>query len=189
MSLHIAIDLDGVLLDFVGGLCEAVKTEYDVDLFPEDVDEWDLHPVLDPIIGRSWWSWLRERDWLWPNFPAIDGAIGAVDRLRRDDHYLEIVTAKPEWATFAVWKWLGKWRPNVHRVTIVNTDGEAKHLATDADLLIDDNVGNCTSWAASSPDRSAIVFAQPYNARHWQAPGVYRAAGWPATLCTLKELI
>jgi 5'(3')-deoxyribonucleotidase len=188
LNLHIALDLDGVLLDFSGGLCEAIKTEYDVDLMPEDITDWDLHPVLDPIIGYSWWKWLRERDWLWPNFPAVDGAIGAIDRLRRDGHYLEIVTAKPDWATFAVWQWLGKWRPMVHRVTIVNTKGESKAHATNADILIDDKIENCLEWVESRSAGEAIVFGQPYNTEADAIDSVYRIEGWPATLGLIKEL-
>lgn len=184
--MHIALDLDGVLLDFVGGICDALRAEYDSDIEPADIDTWDLHQHLDPIIGKSWWSWMRERN-LWPSFPAIDGAIGAVDQLNRDGHYLEIVTAKPEWATSEVWKWLGKNQPKVHQVTIVDVTGESKHVASSADLLVDDKIENCTNWCASSVDRNAIVFGQPYNAKHWQALGVYRTEGWPATLRLIRE--
>jgi hypothetical protein len=148
-----------------------------------------LHPLLDPIIGRNWWTWLRERDWLWPNFPAVDGAIGAVDQLRRQGHYIEILTAKPEWATFAVWKWLGKWRPRVNAVTIVDTKGESKHGASDADLLIDDKIDNCVSWAASTPNRQAILFGLPFNECGWTHPDVIRSVGWPATVDLITELI
>lgn len=186
MSLHIAIDLDGVLLDFVGGICEALRLEYDSDITPDDVETWDLHPILDPIIGKSWWTWIKERD-IWPNFAPIDGAIGAVDQLNRDGHYLEIVTAKPDWAAVNVWRWLGKWQPKVHQVTIVSTTGESKHVASSADLLIDDKVSNCIEWCASNVERNAIVFGAPYNTKQWYAPGVYRTEGWPATTRLIKE--
>lgn len=79
---HIAVDLDDVVLDFCGGVRKAIETEYGVTL-PE-FEEWDLHKSLDPIIGYSWWKWMKQRDWLWPNFPVIPGAIGALDQLRRE---------------------------------------------------------------------------------------------------------
>lgn len=177
MTLHIAVDMDGVLLDMVAGIRTAIKAEYDVDLDPEDVDEYDLHPLLDPILGRSWWDWLRERDWLWPNFPAVPGAVGAIDAMRRDGHYVEIVTSKPEWAEFVVWKWLGKWRPAANAVTIVHS-GSEKPFASDADLLIDDDPSNCEAWIASHPNRVALLFSQHYNRNARTGGGVTRAVNW-----------
>lgn len=186
--MHIAVDMDGVLLDMVGGLCTAVGKEYGVGLTPADVELYDLHPLLDPILGRSWWDWLRDRDWLWSNFTAIDGAIGAVDKLRRDGHYIEVVTAKPEWAEHTVWKWLGKWRPAVHQVTIVEV-GEPKHLATDAELLIDDHPGNCTGFVDSDPlQRRALLFAAAYNASELDHRGVIRVDHWQHALNVIDLL-
>ena len=121
---HIAIDMDDVMLDFVGGLKAAVKLEYGVEITDEQLAAcgWNLHPLLDPILGRSWWKWLKEREWLWANFPAIEGSIGAVEKLRQHGYVVELVTSKPSWAAHNVWKWLGKWRPAFDRVTIVRLD-------------------------------------------------------------------
>jgi len=149
-----------VVVDFVGGLIRAVNLEYGTHLTKEDINGWDLHPVLDPIIGRSFWAWLRDREWLWANFDVIPGAIGAIDTLRRQGHYVEMVTSKPEWAEHNVWKWLGKWRPAFNRVTIVGID-KNKSEATDADLLIDDKPMNCLDFINSG--RQSLLFAQPHN--------------------------
>jgi hypothetical protein len=113
--------------------------EYGVEIAP--FSKWEMSEVLDPIIGRSWWKWMRERDWLWPNFDAVPGAIGALCQLREEGHYLECVTAKPEWAEASVWKWMGKWRPPFHRVTITDLD-TPKSEVTEADALVDDKLSN-----------------------------------------------
>src|SRR3989304_4519888 len=136
--MYIAVDLDDVILDFGLGVRMAIETEYGIVVPP--FDKWEMHEILDPILGKSWWKWMRERDWLWPNFPAVQGAIGGLTHLRDHGHYLEIVTSKPEWAEFSVWKWVGKWRPPVNRITIVDMD-TPKVSATDADVLIDDKPG------------------------------------------------
>jgi 5'(3')-deoxyribonucleotidase len=156
--MHVAIDLDDVILDFCGGVRQAVKTEFGVELKPADFDRWHLSEILDPIIGRSWWSWMREREWLWANFPAIDGAIGGLEVLRRKGHYLEIVTSKPHWAEHNTWKWLGKWRPPVQRVTIVGPD-DRKRDFTDAHLLIDDKPQNLSEFVPGM----VILFDRPHN--------------------------
>lgn len=175
-KLHLAIDLDDVVLDFTGGLRTAVQTEYGVNV--DEFDKWEIREVLDPILGRSWWKWMRERDWLWPNFPVIPGAIGGLTQLRSDGHRLEIVTSKPEWAEYAVWKWMGKWRPPVHAVTIMNTgNGDRKVDATDADLLIDDRADSVVDFAEEG--RVGILFDRPHNRADVKMPsGTYRATDW-----------
>ena len=180
--MHIAVDLDDCVLDFCGGVREAVQTEYGVDIPP--FDRWELDNILDPIIGRPWRDWLAERDWLWSHFPAVPGAIGTLSALRAAGHYLECVTSKPRWAEFAVWRWLGKWRPPFNRVTIVDSS-TPKHAVTDAIVLVDDNIDNCDGWAASMADkyphiRTAILFDRPHNQAVRVRPHerVHRARNW-----------
>jgi 5'(3')-deoxyribonucleotidase len=157
---HIAIDLDDVVLDFMGGVRHAISNEFGIDLAAEDIDKWDIKDVLDPIIGRSWWSWLRDREWLWANFPTMPGAIGGIEKLRSQGHYLEIVTSKPRWAEHNTWKWLGKWRPSVQRVTIVGAT-DRKVDFTDAQILIDDKPENIEDFLAEN--RQGILFKRPHN--------------------------
>lgn len=182
MKRHIAIDLDDVILDFVGGIRRWIKTEYDVEIPEESITDFNLRPFLDPIIGKNWWTALRERDWLWPNFEAVPGAIGALERLRNEGHYLEIVTSKPRWAEYATWKWLGKWRPPVQRVTIVGPK-DKKADFSDADVLIDDKVQNVVEWEESG--RPAILFTRTHNVK---AEAAIRASGWREVLDCLEEM-
>lgn len=177
--MKIAIDLDDVVLDFVGGLRTVLKNEYAVELTDEQIFQWNLHPILDPIVGRNWWSWLKDRDWLWSTFPAIDGAIGGIDKLRRQGHYLVCVTSKPEWAEHNVWKWLGKWRPSFQQV-IITKEGETKAHATDADVLVDDKLENVVEFAKTG--RFAILFDSPHNRKESLPPGVVRAVDWMQVL-------
>jgi 5'(3')-deoxyribonucleotidase len=184
---HIAIDMDDVLVDFVGGLCKAIQTERGITITAEDITQWDLHPILDPIIGYNWWTWLRKREWLWANFDAVPGAIGGIDSLRQQGHYVELLTSKPEWAEHNVWKWLGKWRPALHRVTIIGPE-QHKVNFTDAMILIDDKIDNCISFAFQG--RDAILFTRPHNQAYKPAPSsyIYRANGWNEVLERVKEL-
>lgn len=183
--MHIAIDADDVVVDFIGGLLAAVKKEHDVEIKKEDIKEWNLHPVLDPVLGESFWKWLRRREWLWANFPAVDGAIGAIDSLRKDGHYLEMITSKPDWAEHNVWKFLGKWRPAFHRVTITKLE-DKKADFTNADILIDDKPQNCIDFMESG--RPAILFYSGHN-RFVEVPdGMLRAKGWGQVLSIIKSM-
>jgi 5'(3')-deoxyribonucleotidase len=171
---HVAIDLDDVVLDFTGGLRTSVQTEYDVEVPP--FGNWKIADVLDPIIGHSWWKWMKNRDWLWKTFPAVPGAIGSINMLREQGYFIEIITSKPDWAEASVWQWIGRWRPSVDRVTIVQ-DGDSKAEFTSADILVDDKPQNCEEWVASR--RPAVLFSRPHNETYRPSvPRIYRANSW-----------
>ena len=137
--MRVAVDLDDVCVDFVGGVVAAMRKEYGVKITDQQLEEcgFNLHPLLDPIIGDDWWQWLKTHEWIWSHFDAVDGAMGALRTLRRNGHYLVCVTSKPDWAEAQVWRWLGKWRPPFQQVIITSKD-DVKAEFTDADILIDD---------------------------------------------------
>lgn len=177
--MHIAIDLDDVVLEFTGGLRNAVYNEFGIQIKEHEINKWDLSDLLNPIIGRSWWSWLRDRDWLWANFPAVPGAIGHIEALRNEGHYLEILTSKPRWAEHSVYQWMGKWRPAVQRVTIVGPN-DTKADWTNADVLIDDKPENLDSFM-----RATILFDRPHNQENTTHPRTY---SWQEIHDMIKEL-
>jgi 5'(3')-deoxyribonucleotidase len=185
----LAIDMDDVLVDFVGGLLDSVFKEYGVRIPFEDTGKygWDLRPLLDPVIGYNWWTWMRDREWIWANFPAIPGAIGSIERLRKDGYYLEVVTSKPKWAEHNVWKWLGKWRPAVNAVIITDPE-ESKADASLAHILIDDKPRNCEEWAASG--RPAVLFSRPHNESTTvvRNPLIHRADSWADVRALVEQL-
>ncbi len=161
--MHIAVDMDDVTMEFYRNVLRAVRTEYGIDFKYEDVSGWDKNELKEADIfgkGRTWWDWLRDRDWLWATFPAVEGAIGAITQLRQQGHYVEAITSKPDWARWTVWAWLGKWRPDFHRVTIVSP-GEEKTSFTTAEVLVDDSPSNILDWQADG--RLAIIFDRPWN--------------------------
>lgn len=193
---HVAFDMDDVILDFVGGLRAAIQKEYGVTIPDASITDFNLRPVLDPIVGENWWNWLRRRDWLWSNFPVVDGAIGTLERLRSEGYYLEILTSKPEWADYAVWKWLGKWRPPVQRVTIVRKDDNKAHYS-DANVLVDDKEENCLDWTGhteydnfENPHqiREAILFDRPHNSKVVMGERMVRAYGWQEVYTEIRRL-
>jgi 5'(3')-deoxyribonucleotidase len=190
--MKIAVDMDDVMVDFIGGLLGSVKKEYGVEIKKEDIVEWNLHTVLDPIIGRSFWKWLRDRERLWATFPAVDGAIGGVDTLRRAGHYMELVTSKPDWAEHNVFIWLGKWRPAFQQVTITKLK-DIKAEKSDADVLIDDKPQNCLDWIATG--RRAILFTSAHNKSFVQSAHIgsdgtalVRANDWQVIVKMIERL-
>lgn len=183
--MYIALDMDDVIVDFCGGLVDAVNREYDAGLTIDDISQWELRPLLDPILGESWWKWMRKRSWLWSNFEAIPGAIGSIERLRQEGHYLEVVTSKPAWAEANVWQWLGKWKPPVNRVTITDPDAY-KSEATNADVLVDDKLENVRDFARTG--RYGLLFTRPHNRQRYSGtPLVTRVNGWPQVMEWVRD--
>lgn len=193
--MHVAIDLDDVTVDFMPGVLHAFETEYGVKV-PFNGDAWSVdaivkHPLLLESGYKSWWEWLKDREWLWANFSAVPGAIGGIARLRADGHYVEAVTSKPDWAEHNVWKWLGKWRPRFHRVTIVGT-GQSKTGFTDAAVMVDDKLDTCVEFARDG--RKGVLFDRAIPLR--QLPslavpaggGLYQATSWSEVVDTIRTI-
>ena len=180
--MKIALDSDDVVVDFTGRLLEVVNMEYGTQLRPQHIQEWDLSVLIDPIIGESWWSWWERRPWLWKTADAVPGAIGGIEILRREGHWVELVTAKPRWAEQVVWEWLARWRPPLHRVTIVPM-GSNKAAYTDAQILVDDKPENCQQFADSGGE--AILFHKNYNVAADFKP---RAENWAEVLELIRRM-
>lgn len=159
----IALDMDEVIVNFVDGILDAINLEFGSDLKREQITEWDMGSVLNPVIGYSWWKWLESHSWVWAQFKPTKGAIGAIDKLAQMEGVeIEIVTSKPEWAVWTVWKWLGKYRPNIHKVIVVKPH-EKKCQVSDAEILVDDNWDNCYEWGLSDHARTALLWDAGWN--------------------------
>ena len=128
---------------------------------------------------------MRDRSWIWAHFNAVDGAIGTIDRLRREGHYLELVTSKPEWAEHNVYRWLGKWRPAFQRVTITGPE-DVKADFTEADVLIDDKFENCRDFVKDG--RYALLFDRPHNRSVVAEGNIIRVHDWHSVLSQIRRL-
>lgn len=177
----IAVDMDDVIVDYCGGVRAAVELEYGITL-PE-FTEYKLGSILDPVVGRPWFEWMQDRDWIWKTFPAIPGAIGGIEALRKMGYRIEIVTHKPEWAEATTWQWLGRWRPMAHSVVLVDPE-DKKSDHTNAQLLIDDKYENVLDFRRAG--RDAILFDRPHN-KKVRLPGVARAHNWAEVIKIVRD--
>jgi hypothetical protein len=186
-----AIDLDDVTVDFIPGLLNSYKLEFGETIIPLG-GTWGPEmenflrkgtPKLRAAGYKSAWEWLRDREWLWANFPAVPGAIGGVSTLRASGHYVEAVTSKPDWAEHNVWKWLGKWRVPFNRVTIVDRTVR-KVDATNADVIVDDKLQTCVQFAEEG--RQAIWFTKTFDDPKLR--GLHVASNWDEVLFIAEHL-
>lgn len=185
--MKIVVDMDDTLFDYWAGVVtKKVSFEYGIDLTPRLGSEftWDNNPVKNffEARGETWWDWMRNRDWLWTLCKPFPGSIGTINDWRKQGHFVEVLTKKPEWAQWTVPALLAKWRIAVDRVTmqIITEDPRTydqakKHEVSDGLLLIDDNQANLTGWLDAG--RPAICFTQPWNT-DFTYPGCSRADDW-----------
>lgn len=182
---RIAVDMDDVIVDFGGRVVQTVNKEYGTHLTLDDVTDWNLGKLLDPIIGYDWWQWWESRAWLWATADAIDGAIGGLDKLHQMGYETEIVTATPDWAKAVKMDWLGKWRPNVDRIVFGKARPPMDKLAaSDAFLIIDDKPDTVREWLGAG--RSAMLFDRPHNLDATDLDAV-RVFGWGHVLDNMYE--
>lgn len=183
-QLHVAVDFDDVLLEFVPSLFRSFELEFGITL-PYDGDPWGAdsvafrdgknHSVWRECGYDNWWGWLRDRDWLWATFPAVPGAIGGIKRLRQLGCRVEGLTKKPQWAEHTVWRWCGRWRPDFQTVTVVPSS-EAKVLWSDAHVLVDDALTNVQDFADDG--RYGILFDRAELHKDKQAGRLFVAHSW-----------
>lgn len=186
--MHVAIDLDDVTVDFVPGMLASYEREFGERIDIDSGGTWGPTMVqffqgTDRLLAagyRSAWDWLKEREWLWAQFPAVPGAIGGITALRAQGHYVEAVTSKPKWAEHNVWKWLGKWRPPFNQVTIVST-GDKKVNFTDADIIVDDKLETCKQFPHA-------VWFDRFGSQESSDPRIYRVQTWEEVVVAVNEI-
>lgn len=182
-GLHIAIDMDDVIVDFTPTILAAVERDLGAVVNFEDVTSFDMNEGALADVpfpgGVTWMEWLATRPSIWRYAPPVIGALAGLDTLRSAGHTLEILTKKPAWAEYVVWGFLHDHQLPVQRATIVPA-GARKERCSDADILIDDSPENVLTWIDTC--RPAILFDRPWNRDVPPSTSIIRAWGWADVL-------
>ena len=183
----ILTDCDGVLADFVGGLCVELAAR-GFRKTPEDVKHWELAESFNEdelrasleIMGSpgfchslEWYDGARE-------FAAGLAKIGQV----------HAVTAPfrngPSW----MHERLGWLSPHVASDRVHFVSGKYKHLVR-GDALIEDHPANAVEWLEAHPEGIAILIDRPWNSpaakEFWPHSRMFRVRSFGEALQALKE--
>ena len=158
--MRVILDVDGVLLDFVGEVINGTRLDR------ASVTEWDVFGLLDriePGLGEA----RREACDLpefWRSLRPIPGAQGFVRNLRCTG--AEIVFATAPWIGCFGWESIRRdqlqtWF-DARPIDIVFTAW--KELIR-GDLFIDDNPDNVRRWSRANEHGLALLYPAPYNER------------------------
>jgi 5'(3')-deoxyribonucleotidase len=157
-KLTIAVDMDGVLVEQVAPVLQKLKKEADVDLNKYDITDWE-YPFRGTNIKVEIERAEQDEQFV-RDMPLMKDAREALEVLSKR---FDIVIATSRDPLTDAWSrdWL-----SVHGIPytrLINTHSEGKVLSG-VDLLIDDYIGNIKQFIRNgSPDRQAILFAQPWN--------------------------
>lgn len=167
MTLRIAVDMDGVLVDlmknFLGHLNKAGfrNKETGAKLKAEDIKGWDTHNHL----GIPWHACemaFNQPGLFGPESPPIPGAIRAMAELCTK-HNVYIASSpylsNPQ-CEHDKREWLRTYLPFVDQRNVIFTH---KKFLLDVDILLDDKPKTIKGFNKTVRKGKAICFAQPWN--------------------------
>lgn len=175
--LHIALDIDGVIYDWVGEVRKHFASTFGLDPADLVVNEYAF-----------WDGWGFSADEFWPlvhdagitTLGSLDRtAVAGVQRLADEGHHVHVVTSRnpvlgdnvntPSWLIanglpFESFSFLGqKWRVR-------------------ADVLIEDHFGTLVNFTNKNPGAMGVLLDQPWNrspeATAPQRELIFRASDW-----------
>lgn len=154
-EIHIFLDMDGVLSDFVGG-CEQ---EFDCDL--SDIDNWGFWSEIG-ISSNQFWSTIQDNPRFWFDLDPYPWSRDLVNLcLEKTQGNVTIITS-PDMAAHTYGQkagWVMKFYPGLARKLFV---GPQKHLLAQSNrILIDDSDDNIKKFKKAGG--KTITFPQKWN--------------------------
>lgn len=157
--IKVFIDMDGVLADFVGGLC--TKFEYK-DAWPNG--EYDVCKV----IGQNVWPHLDHNFWV--NLPKTDEADEIIKIACQYDYYICTAPTLDPYSAAGKLIWLGRFYPIIAKARrFVITPH--KHLLAKGNILIDDSDEQIRRWREAGGN--GVIIPRPWNAAYGLDPMLY----------------
>lgn len=158
MKLIVGVDVDEVCANLLGEWLRRYNRVYDDCKTPEDIRGWGMPENVKPECGARIYDILREPD-LYDHILPIDGARGAVLKMREVGHRVVFVTSCTTGTTDAKVRWLERWGflpsgPKVHKDFVACSD----KALVNVDVLFDDNVETIERFP-----RAAYLVMVPHN--------------------------
>lgn len=178
--LKIAIDIDGVVCDFITSFLRVLKEEHGLDMAREHIDTWEL-PVrlgLGPYEVLKMITKTHETGLAKPMPNAIAGI-----RKLTESHAVAFLTARPTASKRATFAWLAKHGLGGINVIWVGTKPKC-YLVNyyKFDVMIDDSLEELMPVLDTSSSCRLIVLDQPWNQSYNLSGALMRAKDWNGIL-------
>lgn len=161
---HVLFDMDGVLADWVGGVCSLLGKDNHDTRFHWPKGEYEIETALRIPTDQLWNLVNRQGlDW-WAHLDPFETNCDLFALFADSTAQLSILTSPGlcEYAPTGKFRWVQKHIP--HLVDRLHIAREKHHLARPDTLLIDDCGENCKRFQEAGGN--AILFPQPWNEKH-----------------------
>jgi 5'(3')-deoxyribonucleotidase len=178
---NIGVDLDGVLADHVTHLINHMKID---KLIPhhynrEMVSSWDT--IIFGYNFKDIFESYLKSDRFTLSMPSIDFSAEAL-KILSEDHYINIITARPSYAVYKTYKWL---EDNGYIYTSLSIGYAEDRISLGIDILIDDNPFAIREFSKRG---IAIIYDQPWNRGYEYSDNVIRVYSWEEIIEILSRL-
>lgn len=196
--VQIAIDLDSVLAQTVPAMLRLFNQEFGTAYTKEVVSDYEFWKVVPELremkVSKAKDKFYRLLDKAWEDWQSIEpepGAVEAMQRLADEGHEIDIVTGRETTPREVLEQWL-RWHriPYNNLIVVGGKQQERKTGEQKADMpydvFIDDNpfqVGTMANY----PDKTLLLFTQPWNRNYPLTENVIRVYGWPDALHKLTR--
>lgn len=179
--MKIALDIDGVLADFVGYVCTRLG-QAGYPRTPESIKTERIRSSVTPPEQDLVDKFSAERGFC-SRLPWYPGARVFLSTLQ-DIGDVYVLTAPWKSETWAAERrdWLAAYMP-VDRVCSVPAESKAQ-LGAFADVLIEDSASTCAAWHAVT-GRTAILIDRPWNQGNF--PGCIRATSYQQAIAFVRS--
>ncbi len=183
--LLFALDVDGVLANFVAGVLPVVEEVTGRRHRPEDVTAWDFTAALglSSHEARAVKQVIGSRRGFAAALPPYPRARQGVRRLR---DLGDVICVTSPWDSNPWWRdereaWLA-----LHFGIDVVHHASDKH-PYEADVFVDDKSSHVRAWSRRWPDRVAVFWRTPHNSSESVPVGAHSISSWDALYQVARE--
>lgn len=174
--MRLLMDVDGCLVDYVGGVINTIDEICGKKIARESLVNWDFLPELPLSVEEKvlFFSKLRS-----PGFcnalQMLPGAREGIQAVKKMG--VEVIYVTSPWVSSPTWcfergNWLVDHGFASNHAEVIHT--AAKHCVA-GDFMVDDNPQNVQKWEAHNQKGTGIIWRAPYNAT---AEGIKMGAFW-----------
>jgi 5'(3')-deoxyribonucleotidase len=158
---RVYLDMDGVLVDFLGGLHKALGLPFDINCYPYELGKWDMledtgYPfsIVNAMCTEDFWAGLK---WMHDGLDILNVVLSYFSA---SDVYLLSSPMLSSGSWTGKFKWVKQNIPGFERRLIV-TGAPKSIFATPNSLLIDDRPTNIFNFEAAGG--KTIIVPRPWG--------------------------
>lgn len=185
-SLSFGVDIDNVICKTDQTIRFLIKKRYGIDVKQEDVTQFDYCKCKNiPLTEEQGCVILDEfHNSACRHVKPMDGAKEALLMLRRNSHYIYLITSRDEVAKRYTEEWL---KENNIRYDELIFSTDKHNLGNLFDYLVEDSSARAKKMAHSG-DRVFLI-DYPWNRRLRRHPNILRVKGWDEIVSLLRYFL